>query len=81
MRSNQIATNFHVIDGAAQGTAKLVGQETEYTIEGFTAKDESHDLAILQVSTSGVQPLPLGDSSAVEIGDTVYVAGNPKGLL
>ncbi len=47
---NQIATNFHVIDGAAQGTAKRVGQETEYTIEGVTAMDESHDLAILQVS-------------------------------
>ena len=81
VRTNQIATNFHVIDGAAQGTAKRVGQETEYTIEGFTAIDEKNDLAILQVSASGVQPLPLGDSNTVEIGDTVYVAGNPKGLL
>ena len=81
VRSNQIATNFHVIDGTAQGTVKRVGQETEYTIEGITAMDESHDLAILQVSASGVQPLPLGDSDTVEIGDTVYVAGNPKGFF
>ena len=58
-----------------------MGQETEYTIEGVTALDENHDLAILQVSNSGVQPLPLGDSDTVEIGDTVYVAGNPKGFL
>ena len=81
VKSNQIATNFHVIDGAAQGTVKRVGQETEYTIEGVTALNENHDLAILQVEVSGVQPLPLGDSDAVEIGDTVYVAGNPKGFF
>ena len=81
VRTNQIATNFHVIEGAARGTAKRVGQKTEYTIEGFTAMDEKHDLAILQVSASGVQPLPLGDSDTVEIGETVYVAGNPKGYL
>ncbi len=81
VRTNQIATNFHVIEGAARGAAKRVGQKTEYNIEGFTAMDEKHDLAILQVSVSGVQPLPLGDSDAVEIGDTVYVAGNPKGYL
>ena len=81
VQPNQIATNFHVIDGASQGTAKRVGQETEYTIEGVTTLDENHDLAILQVSNSGVQPLPLGDSDTVEIGDTVYVAGNPKGFL
>ena len=78
--TNLIATNFHVIEGAAQGTAKRVGQQTEYTIEGFIEKDKKHDLAILQVSGSDVQPLSLGDSDTVEIGDTVYVAGNPKGL-
>ena len=81
VRTNQIATNFHVIEGAARGAAKRVGQKTEYNIEGFTAMDEKHDLAILQVSVSGVQPLPLGDSDAVEIGDTVYVVGNPKGYF
>ena len=43
--------------------------------------DEENDLAILQVSAPDVQPLPLGDSNAVEIGDTVYVAGNPKDIL
>ncbi len=81
VRTNLIATNFHVIEGAARGAAKRVGQKTEYTIEGFTVMDEKHDLAILQVSASGVQPLPLGDSDTVEIGETVYVAGNPKGYL
>ena len=33
VQPNRIATNFHVIEGATQGTAKRVGQETAYTIE------------------------------------------------
>ena len=81
VRPDQIATNFHVIEGAPQGTAKLVGQETEYTIEGVKAIDETQDLVILQVAAAGVLPLPIGDSNTAEIGDTVYVAGNPKGYF
>ena len=75
-----IATNFHVIEGATQGTAKLVGENRQYTIEGITAADKQNDLAILKVTAFGVQPLPLGKSDNVKIGTTMYVAGNPHGL-
>jgi S1-C subfamily serine protease len=77
---SQIATNFHVIAGVARGTAKLVNKPTKYTIEGITATDEKNDLAILKVTGLDVQPLSLGDSDTVKIGETVYVAGNPKRL-
>ena len=80
VKPNLIATNYHVIAGAASGTAKLVGKYTTYKIEGWTATDEDNDLALLKVSAYGIKPLPLGKSNAVRIGDTVYVAGNPKGL-
>ena len=80
VKPNLIATNYHVIAGAASGTAKLVGKSATYKIEGWTATDEDNDLALLKVSASGINPLPLGNSDAVKIGDTVYVAGNPKGL-
>ena len=80
VKPNLIATNYHVIAGAASGTAKLVGKYTTYTLEGWTATDEDNDLALLKVSASGIKPLTLGNSTAVKIGDTVYVAGNPKGL-
>jgi S1-C subfamily serine protease len=75
-----IATNFHVIEGAAKGTAKQVGKYTKYTIEGISATDKKNDLAILKVTAFRGEPLPLGDSDAVRIGETVYVAGNPRGL-
>ena len=80
VRHDLIATNFHVIDGAAKGIAKLVNKETAYPIEGLTATDETNDLALLKVTIDGVRPLPLGDSDKVQIGETVYVAGSPLGL-
>ena len=80
VKSNLIATNYHVIAGAASGTAKLVGKHTTYKIEGWTATDEDNDLALLKVTASGIKPLSLGNSTVVKIGETVYVAGNPKGL-
>ena len=80
VKSNLIATNYHVIEGAARGTAKLVGKHTTYNIEGITATDKTNDLALLKVTAYGIKHLSLGDSDAVRIGETVYVAGNPKGL-
>ena len=80
VRDNLIATNYHVIEGAARGTAKLVGRFSTYTIEGVTATDQTNDLALLKVTMSGINPLPLGNSSDLKIGETVYVAGNPRGL-
>ena len=80
VKPNIIATNYHVIEGAAKGTAKLVGKFTRYKIEGVTATDKTNDLALLKVTAYGIKPLSLGDSDKVRIGETVYVAGNPKGL-
>ena len=75
-----IVTNYHVIAGAAHGTAKIVGKTRTYLIQGIIAIDVDNDLALLQVTIPGVKPLRLGDNDKVRIGDQVYVAGSPKGL-
>ena len=80
VRENLIATNYHVINRAMSGTAKLVDKSITYTIEGVAAIDKTNDLAVLKVTASAIKPLPLGDSDTVRIGEAVYVAGNPKGL-
>ena len=67
VQPNQIATNYHVIEEATSGTAKLVGKEIVYAIEGTSAMDVEHDLAIIRVSASDVLPLPLGDLSLIHI--------------
>ena len=84
IRQNVVATNYHVIRGAAGGTAKLIGKDKTYTLKGVTAIDETNDLALLEVGDGmpvyGIKPLALGNSDAVRIGETVYVVGNPLGL-
>ena len=80
VKPNQIATNFHVIEGAEQGTAKLVGKDTRYQIEGIVDTDKDNDLAVLKVTVDGVTPLPLGESDTVRVLDDVYVFGNPMRL-
>ena len=80
VKPNLIATNYHVIEGAAKGTAKLVGKSTTYNIKGVTATDKQNHLALLKVTAYGIRPISLGDSDKVRIGETVYVAANPKGL-
>ena len=81
VQKNLIATNYHVIEGAARGVAKRVGQEEIYVVEGTLDKDKERDLAILKVSAPGAKPLAFGHSELVRIGQTIYVAGNPKGIL
>ena len=80
VRENLITTNYHVIDGAMSGTAKLVGKSITYTIEGVAATDKINNLAILKVTANAIKPLPLGDSNIVRIGEAVYVVGNSKGM-
>ena len=78
MQQNRIATCFHVIQGATRVTVKLVETGQKFHIEGITASDEKHDLAILKVTDFGAVPLSLGDSDAIQIGEAIHVAGNPQ---
>ena len=80
VKPHQIATNLHVVEEAASGYAKLIGQKTKYDIKGISAIDEKRDLVILNVSAVGKQPLLLDDSDTVLVGETVYAVGNPHGL-
>ena len=81
-----IATNYHVIEDTAYGTAKLADRDITYTIEDITVLDKTNDLALLKIKPNmlailaGIRPLPLGDSDTVKVMDTIYVAGNPLGF-
>ena len=64
VRRNQIATSFHILEGAMSVAVKHVDTDTAYTIEGITAFDEKNDLAVLKVSEEGI-PFQLGNSETV----------------
>jgi putative serine protease PepD len=76
-----IVTNNHVIESAADGGTVVVqtsdGQRHDATIVG---RDESYDLAVLKVADVSLEPLPLGTSADVRVGDGVIAMGAPLGL-
>jgi hypothetical protein len=74
-----IATNAHVIEGASNGMAKLIGNEQKFAIQGTIAIDRHTDLALLKIGNSG-PALNLGPDAKPVVGDKVYVVGNPLGL-
>ena len=79
VRPGHIATNYHVIEPATRIYFKLVGEETTYWVEDIVATDPTHDLALLRVSSVNIPVLSLANSDSVQIGENVYVVGNPRG--
>jgi putative serine protease PepD len=84
-----ILTNAHVVSESGQAVGTVVvtfkGDGTEGTqVEGTVlGADESTDVALIKVDpsqTPALQPIPLGDSSKVTVGEEVVAIGNPLGL-
>jgi S1-C subfamily serine protease len=76
-----ILTNNHVIEGADKIEVKIGESDHEYTAK-VVGTDPASDLALIQVEAPGneLDPLTLGDSSKMEVGDPVVAIGNPFGL-
>jgi S1-C subfamily serine protease len=75
-----IVTNFHVIQEANAATVTLSDQ-TSLRAELVGAFPD-RDLAVLRVSAprGRLQPLPIGSSRELQVGQKVYAIGNPFGL-
>lgn len=77
-KQGHILTNYHVIADARQVEVTLHNRKKyRATIVGT---DRSHDLAIVQIKVPDLQPMTLGDSSHLQVGQKVYAIGNPFGL-
>ncbi len=79
-KSGHIVTNYHVVEGATEVEVNFSGGDrVKATIVGT---DPSTDLAVLKVDlpSTALTPLPLGNSDGVGVGDTVVAIGNPFGL-
>jgi putative serine protease PepD len=75
-----ILTNQHVVDGATSISVRFWNGKT-YKAE-LVGTDASTDLAVIKVDApaSLLEPLTLGDSSKVAVGDNVVAIGSPFGL-
>jgi S1-C subfamily serine protease len=77
---NIVVTNNHVVKGARRGVVKFVGRDAPYQISRFTAFDPFNDLALVAITAPDVPSLTLRPDSSPELGDEIYVIGNPEGL-
>lgn len=74
-----IVTNYHVIEDSTSIRVSLYdGTEYDATIIGY---DANNDIAVLKIEAEGLTPVVLGDSSNINVGDSVVAIGNPLGEL
>lgn len=79
-RRGHIITNYHVIEGFQTVEVRFPSGYMAYgTVVGT---DLDSDIAVVNVDVPSeeLHPLPLGDSSALRVGQTVVAIGNPFGL-
>ena len=75
-----IITNNHVVDDAGKVTVTFLDGES-YTAK-IIGTDPDLDLAVLKVEVGAtyLQPIPMGDSSQLKVGEQITAIGNPFGL-
>src|SRR5256886_1624129 len=77
-KDGHVLTNYHVIEDARQIEVTLSNRKKyRATIVGT---DRSHDLAVVQIKAPDLNPMVLGDSKNLQVGQKVYAIGNPFGL-
>lgn len=73
-----IITNHHVIEGATE--VKVVNMDGQSVDAKVLGGDEYADIAVLSIDASGVMSVAqIGDSSQLELGDTLFTVGTPVG--
>jgi S1-C subfamily serine protease len=75
-----VVTNFHVVEGANRFKVTLADQSTWEASPLGIAPDK--DLAVLKIDAPRelLQPLLVGESKNLEVGQKVFAIGNPFGL-
>ena len=76
-----IVTNNHVAAPAIKGGKLTVYLEDKTSFEAkLVGRNASYDLAVLKIDATGLKPVNIGDSSAINVGDLTVAFGSPLGL-
>ena len=80
-KEGTIVTNAHVVDGADEVRVRFE-EDGDFVDAEVLGADLDTDVAVLKIDPdeAKLQPLPLGDSSKIEVGDAVVAIGNPFGF-
>jgi S1-C subfamily serine protease len=79
-KDGHILTNYHVVQGAR--SVRVSFSNHDDVKAQIVGEDPTTDVAVLKVdlSSSALDPLPLGNSDTVQVGDPVVAIGNPFAL-
>jgi putative serine protease PepD len=82
VKDGYIVTNNHVVAEAANGAQmQVVFNDKKSTTASIVGRDPSSDVAVIKpATTNGLQPLTLGNSDSIAVGDPVIAIGSPLGL-
>lgn len=80
-----IVTNNHVVSqggmrGAGNGKVRVRLQDKRTFEAKVLGTDERSDIAVLKIEASNLQPIELGQSGRLEVGQWVMAVGNPLGF-
>lgn len=73
-----IVTNNHVVDRAS--TMEIMLSDRRVFKAKLVGADPDTDIAVIKIDAKGMPIVPLGDSSSLQVGETVMAFGNPFGL-
>ena len=77
-KGGYLLTNYHIVeDGDVFSALWLDGTEMDLQLIGF---DDGTDIAVLRFedpAPEGAEPIPMGDSDALQIGELAICIGNP----
>lgn len=75
-------TNFHVIDKNTYSVRAQMETGLIFDMSSVVAYDAEKDIMILRTDAiTGLEPLPIGNSSKLERGEKVIAIGSPLGLI
>ena len=75
-----VLTNFHVVDGASSLKISVDGDQDNLYEAAVAASDSEKDVAVLYVPGLELEPVELGDSDQLTVGDWAICIGNPIGF-
>src|SRR5215212_4152108 len=73
-----VLTNGHVVENATR--IEVTTKDNRRYTAKLIGRDPDTDVAVLQIPSSGVVAVPMGDSDRLQVGDFVLAIGNPFGL-
>ncbi len=77
-KDGYVLTNNHVVEGADEIKVEL--NDGRIVLGKMVGTDPQTDLAVIKVDLDGLQPVLLGSSDDIRVGDWVLAIGSPFGL-